>query len=651
MDKFVKKEHSGLYDHVLGKWLTYLSIILFSLSISPARAQIGSWKNYLAYHSVQDICEADHDLFIQASNSLYQYNKNDMSIITYDKVNGLSDIIIRHIAWNKQVKRLIIVYENSNIDLLDVNGNVVNISALYSKNMTEDKTVSSVRIDGIYAWLICGFGIVKVNMQKAEIMDTYTENNPDYPTNLPEEDHSAYDKYHIIVSALSPGGPKYNHFFNMMVHNGQLYIVGGGVSQFMNFNRPGTIQVLDQQGNWTIFEDNIKPAFASSYMDVNAIAIDPLNENHVMVASNAGVYEFLNGKFQKNYTHGNTSYFESAASNGSPDYVRTNGILFDRQGKMYCLNSASSTAIIMRSSDGQWSGFMDEALEDKPGKALRAMKGSFLDSQGRIWFCNAHTERPALVCFYPSQEQVIVYENFVNQDGAKLAVNSAFCAAEDVEGNIWIGTNIGPVYLAKNDIGNANSTFTQHKVPRNDGTDYADYLLANVNISCMAIDKANRKWFGTPGNGVYLISSDNNTEVSHFITTNSKLLSNTIESVAINDETGEVFFGTEAGLCSYISDATATNEEMTKDNVWAYPNPVTPDYTGLITIVGLSYDADVKILSSNGAIIAEGRSNGGSFTWDGKDKSGNRVASGVYMVAAATSKGEKGTVCKIAVVR
>jgi flagellar hook assembly protein FlgD len=89
---------------------------------------------------------------------------------------------------------------------------------------------------------------------------------------------------------------------------------------------------------------------------------------------------------------------------------------------------------------------------------------------------------------------------------------------------------------------------------------------------------------------------------------------------------------------------------MTKDNVYAYPNPVTPDYTGLITIVGLSYNADVKITTSNGVLVAEGRSNGGSFTWDGKDRKGNRVASGVYMVITATSKGEKGTVCKIAII-
>ncbi|MDY6409682.1 MAG: T9SS type A sorting domain-containing protein, partial [Prevotella sp.] len=137
----------------------------------------------------------------------------------------------------------------------------------------------------------------------------------------------------------------------------------------------------------------------------------------------------------------------------------------------------------------------------------------------------------------------------------------------------------------------------------------------------------------------------------HFMPENSKLLSNNIESIAINDETGEVFFGTDRGLCSFMSNATSPSDEMTTDNVYAYPNPVSPDYTGLITVTGLTYDADVKIVTSNGVLVAQGRSNGGSFTWDGCDTKGRKVASGVYMVQTATSTGEKGTVCKIAIVR
>ena len=123
-----------------------------------------------------------------------------------------------------------------------------------------------------------------------------------------------------------------------------------------------------------------------------------------------------------------------------------------------------------------------------------------------------------------------------------------------------------------------------------------------------------------------------------------------MKSITINSTTGEVFFGTENGLCSYVSDATETNTEMTTENVWAYPNPVEPNYTGPITITGLSLNADIKILTTNGTIVNEGRSNGGTYVWDGCDQKGRRVASGIYMVAAATNKGEKGTVCKIAII-
>jgi hypothetical protein len=187
-------------------------------------------------------------------------------------------------------------------------------------------------------------------------------------------------------------------------------------------------------------------------------------------------------------------------------------------------------------------------------------------------------------------------------------------------------------------------------VPRNDGTNYADYLLNNVHITNIAIDGGNRKWFATNGAGAFLISADNLTQISNFKEDNSYLLSNNIYSTAIDQNKGEVYLLTDKGLCSFQSDATKPSEEMTEDNVYAYPNPVTPDYTGLITITGLTYDADVKITASNGALIAQGRSNGGMFTWDGNDRQGRRVASGIYFVITATSDGNQGTVCKIAII-
>ena len=214
-----------------------------------------------------------------------------------------------------------------------------------------------------------------------------------------------------------------------------------------------------------------------------------------------------------------------------------------------------------------------------------------------------------------------------------------------------MGTSSGPGYIESTQAASGQLTFIQPKIPRNDGTNYADYLLNNIPISAVAIDGGNRKWLGTSGNGIYLISADNMAQLQHFTTDNSPLLSDNIQAIAINNTTGEVFFGTDKGLCSYMSDATAPADEMEKDNVYAYPNPVEPGYTGLITVVGLSFDADVKITTATGYLVAEGRSNGGMFTWDGRDRDGRRVASGVYNIVTAKSDGSKGTVCKVAVVR
>ena len=244
-----------------------------------------------------------------------------------------------------------------------------------------------------------------------------------------------------------------------------------------------------------------------------------------------------------------------------------------------------------------------------------------------------------------------LYSTFYNQDGVALGEGRVHCVAEDKQQNMWIGTGNGPIMLTPSQIRSGSENFNQIKVPRNDGTNFADYLLSGVDITCIVVDGANRKWFGTNGNGVYLISADNLQELKHFTAENSPLLSNTIESMAINNNTGEVFFGTSEGLCSYVTDATDAPSTSSDSDVLVYPNPVLPDYTGLITIKGLAFDSHVKIVTTNGALVAEGRSNGGSFTWDGNDQNGQRVAGGMYIVLSATAEGESSVVTKIAIIR
>lgn len=635
----------------LVKWF----LPFYLLTFLPLHAQVGTWENYLAYHELQNICAASNNqLFVLASNSLYQYNQNDESITTYDKVTGLNDTYITHIAWNPKVQKLIAVYQNSNIDLIDIKGNVTNISDLYTKIMTESKTVNRLIIDNIYVWLDCDFGYVKVNMQKAEITDTYWPNNPDYPKYLPSYDeYKDLETYRPVVEKLNPIGPKYNHFYESTFLNGKLYTTGGYFLSGMNdYNYPGTIQVYD--GNdWMIYEDNLSEKTGYPYLDINCISVDPTDETHVYAGGRCGLYEFKDGQLL-NYYNKDNSPLRPAIDRGTElgnDYVLVNGIQFDQAGNLVVLNSqARGVNMLVLSKDHTWTSYHQELLDNSDGISLSGLRSMFFDSRGLLWFVNTSWMDQSVCCYNPSTDKLFKYSNWVNQDGISYSLTFVNSVCEDKEKNIWVGTNLGPFMIKSDEVGQEDVTFYQIKVPRNDGTDYADYLLYGVNISHIAIDGGNRKWFATNGAGAFLISADNIQQIANFKEDNSYLLSNTISSTAINPKTGKVYFLTDKGLCSYQGDATEPSEEMTKDNVYAYPNPVTPDYTGLITITGLTYDADVKITASNGALIAQGRSNGGMFTWDGNDRQGRRVASGIYFVITATSEGKSGTVCKIAII-
>lgn len=669
-------------------YILIFTCLLFVLPLSCFANATDTWKNYMAYSNVQWIEKGGNMLYVLASNDLYSYNEKDNSIQTFDKVNGLNDTDIEFIAWNNVAKCLVIAYSDQNIDLLTQKGEIISLSDYYRKTMTANKKINNLYIEGQYCYVSTGFGILKINVSKAEISDTYNlgfnvnytyiegnyiyassntkglyrallsdnlldRNNWQWVGNYVAQNKTIAPELLEKVKGLQPGGPKYNRFFFMQYLNNRLYTTGGAFEPgAIGLNQPGTIQVL-KNGEWDIYQDELDKITGYYYHDMNCLAVDPKNPEHVFAGGRAGLYEFLNGKL-KRYFNKDNSLLRPSVHKGielGNDYVVIQGLVFDRKNNLWILNSGTKTTSLLKlSSDGTMTDYSKPQLMNK-GLSLHVMRRPILDSRGLIWFVNSHYEAPGLFCYNPETDKLNVYNNFKNQDGSSIMVIQMRCVVEDAYQNIWIGTNVGPLRLTTEQMKNpSEAIFEQIKIPRNDGTNLADYLLAGVDISCMAIDGGGRKWFGTNGNGVYLISADNMKQVQHFLSDNSKLISNNIESIAINDKTGEVFIGTDKGLCSYMSDATKPSDNPGGEETYAYPNPVRPNYTGLITVVGLAFNSDVKIVTTNGVLVAKGTSNGGTFTWDGNDLNGKRVASGVYMVQTSDQEGNNGTVCKIAIV-
>lgn len=688
------------------KTITLLITILFMvLPLSATDKE--SWEIYTSYNDITEIEPAGNLVFALASNGLFSYHIKNGSVTTYDKANTLSDFDINHIAWNKTTKKLVITYTNGNIDLLDANGNVVNVPDLYLKSMTDNKQINHIYISGANVYLSLSFGIIKLDTKEGKILDAYKlgfnvnysyiednclyaaskeaglyrgvlknnlidKNNWEKAGNFKEQTMNStnvYDttnKYWWTVKegkltyytlntdkekiyqteGIIPDGPASNKFYRLYINKNKLYAVAGAWSQEKDCNNMGEVHVWNGE-KWEEFEQPSDASLGHLYRDLLCLDFDPSKEGHIMVGSKAGLYEFQDGKFIKCYNKDNTSVITSPLGN---NYTIISSVKYDARGKLWLLNSLGDNSILSFDQTTQeWKHYPHSEIGSNDRYNLTGL--IIGKNNGNIWFVNNYYEKNRLYKYNYNTDELTMYgPTFTNEDGRDITPIYVHCLAEDRNGNIWIGTTSGPLYLSMSDIQNGNNIFTQHKVPRNDNTNYADYLLDNSNIRCIAVDGANQKWFGTD-NGVYLVSDDCNTQIYHFDTDNSPLISNIVYSIAVNNNTGKVYFATDKGLCSFNNGIVGSNSEMTKDNVYAYPNPVKPDYTGKINIVGLSFNANIKIVSTNGTLINEGISAGGSYSWDGCDLNGKKVASGIYMVETATESGEKGIVCKIAIIR
>ena len=757
--------------------------ILSILIAITANAGIGDWVLYPSYHNATYCQTAGDKVYVLASGALYSYNTSDEEVRVYDKINTLSDIDITHIEYCKDIKALVVVYSNANIDILFDDEEVYNITDFKNKSLP-DKRINGVDIQGTTAYISTVFGIVELDLEEYEFTNTYTTGLNTYCTYLFNgtlfcgtetgmyscaTDKNLLDKNNwvkknnyftkaiceldgmlycyldefgiysynasnnILKDVVYNHGEKYNamysngkeiiasakkkttiitsptdvtvyknsnsnfilkdgnHFWDCKGYNGvvkciakdgeiivnstsvtpdspvrnyceymkfasddKLLVAGGNLNYFDITFYDGTLMEYDYSGNrWNnLPEDTIKQATGIPYLNLCAIDEDPAEPGHYFAGSfGYGLYEFRNGKFVKHYSTHN-SPLESVIPTNTR-FVRIPSVKFDKEGNLWCINTGTKNIVKVLKSDGTWC-----ELYYKPIEKLATMVEPVMDSRGWLWLKSLQGEA-GIFCakmngtpLDSSDDESKAWLNkFVNQDGISYDIYQVFALAEDREGQMWVGTNTGLFVIDNPKTFFNNGVFKQIKVPRNDGTGLADYLLSGTYIKSIQVDGANRKWIGTNDDGIYLISADGLETIHHFTKDNSSLPSNSIVSIAINDRSGEVFIGTDKGIASYMSDATRPEEKLDENNIYAYPNPVKADYSGNIAIVGLTHDCNVKIVDTAGYLINEGTSNGGQYTWNGRNARGEKVASGVYYVLTYDSNGNEGVATKIVVIR
>ncbi len=756
------------------KYLLTTILTICCLQIEAQDLSIGDWRSHLPHTFAVSVTQSEEAIYFAGTESVFLLNKDDNSIELLNKVTGLTDAGIQRINFNNHNNTLLIAYTNSNIDLvLADNNNVINISAIKDEGITGDSRIYHIRFQEQFAWLSTGFGIVKLDMEQAEIRFTTFTNlrvnsveiyenflyastedglyrTPLNTSELFQANFSNWEKIGETEGLPSAYYSNVNEAFSGKLYadvNDTLYVydgnewaffyhedraiasLHGGVSKLIaartgNFDRVNLI-ALDGTAQ-SITNGNLVGSTAEAIQDANEVvwiadrfrgpgSFDTatgsaqeyevngpnsssvgeivVHQNEVWVAStsvkplwqrrgrNDGFYQYAQNQwsnyepetfpdlgernyldfvtiavrpsdgriFAGSYTGGLLEFDGTEMTyyndNNSPlqrpigdDFsLRIAGLTFDRDDNLWMTNYAAPSPIAVLQPDGTWHTFAPSVSYSFPTQVV-------VDFNGYKWFASGQSADGFLVFDDGGTLDNTTDDRYliVNKNNSEMESDAVKSLALDLDGNMWVGTSRG--LLVFECTGQIFDDGCPGRKPVFEEGDDDEYLFKDIAINTIAIDGANQKWVGTDV-GLFLLDEDVQEELLEFNTQNSPIFSDEIIDVAIDGSTGEVFIGTGKGIISYRAEATDGGNFF--NNVYAFPNPVRPDYDGIIAVKGLVENANVKITDVSGTLMYETTSLGGQAVWDGNDYNGRRASSGVYIVYATSRDGLEHVATKI----
>ncbi len=385
-------------------------------------------------------------------------------------------------------------------------------------------------------------------------------------------------------------------------------------------NNFGYYSLID--GQWKVYNNKTYPSSLANLTTCYRIAVHPANKKVYVGSYDVGLLE-MDGEQFTFYDDSNSPLRTGA----DPERVRIGGLAFDEENNLWISNNSAINPIVVLKNDGTWqndfitsSKGLRQVIIDQSGNKWFTIDGG---SQGVLIFNEGNLDDPN-----DDQTRVLTTSN------SQLPINEVLSLEVDLDGDVWVGTEQGAVvFECGSNVFDPNCQGSK-RIVQVDG--FNAYLLETEIVTTIAVDGANRKWFGTK-NGVFVQSPSGEEQIAFFDKDNSPLFDNAITDIAIDQENGEVFIGTANGMISLRYDATEGGVVNTK-SAYAFPNPVRPDYTGPIAIKGLARDANVKITDINGQRVFETKALGGQAIWDGKDYNGQRASSGVYLVFSTSTQ-------------
>lgn len=591
------------------------------------------------YENITGCAFKNDTILVSTSLGLFYADANSNSLFDYNNWDTLQGFVNENLFEN--------IVSSNDIFLIDSTSNINSIN--HSNNsflISKDSSIEIYSSDFILEHILIEDKII--NAQYA-----YQDSN----NNLWVADSTngllKYINYSGTSSTIDfnysssfiPEGPTSNNVFSLNYIDSKLYVCHGGHTNFGNWwNKEGG-SVMSEG----LFWENYNYEDLNQCRDIVSVAKN--GESVYWASYYNGISEFKNNVFYQRWSPGNTNFALDTIDDWENDKrISVASLKFDNNGNMWGLTSSVNNPLFVKTPANEWISYY------LPQQIKYLYSDFIIDENNQKWIIigrdGGANEIGLLVyndngtIFNTADDK---YKTLTTSAGNGNLPSLNVCSiAEDLNGDIWVGTDKGVSVFYNPDYVFSLYNFDSEQILIQEG-DYGQYLLSEEKVTTIEVDGANRKWIGTDNSGVFLLSNDGLERIHHFTAENSPLLSNNIIDITINHSNGEVFIATEKGIVSYRSDATKGEEVQGKTTI--FPNPVPESYHGVIAISGLVENANIKITDINGNLVFEDFAKGGQATWDGKNKIGEKASTGVYLVFSSNTTGEEKIVSKILLIK
>ena len=395
---------------------------------------------------------------------------------------------------------------------------------------------------------------------------------------------------------------------------------------------------------WVTYNNLIFPVLGSS-SDFRKIYSNK-NNNMIALGWGNGVAMLSDPTNIRLFTPMNSSL---PGISGSPNFCVPTGGGFDSYGYFWCsfYGSNFNKSVYVYTGDTNWVGFTNPSVIINSNLEALAV-----DNYNTKWIVSGEGAPRGLYYF---NENGTIYEpsddisGFYALGDFSADVNDISYVIVDKNNSVWVATNNG-VFIIDNPLAVIQPPFSK-PAPQKLGIISGNLKVPfTENCKSITIDILNQKWIGTQSNGVFHLSDDGSTLIEQYNVINSPILSNSINSIVVNPKNGKAYIGTANGLSSVQTDAVQPVENF--DKIVCAPNPFIVPARVNLKIDGLVENSSVKIITLSGDVVTEFISPGGRIAnWDGTDKKGNVVPTGIYIVVAYNKDGSKVGTGKVAIIR